>query len=178
MKAVGRSPLKLRYYGDPILRRQALEVRTFDASLRELADDMLEAMEREEGVGLAAPQVGLELRLLVALNMRESGDEEAEPVVVVNPEITERSHESWVLEEGCLSIPGIRGDVTRPMHIRLNYQDLDGNARTLEAEGMFARILQHEIDHLDGKLFIDYLSPADKTLIKPRLRNISKLNDD
>jgi peptide deformylase len=178
MRAVGNSVLKLRYYGDPILRRRALDVRAFDASLRKLADDMLEAMEREEGVGLAAPQVGLEVRLLVALNMREPGDEDAEPVVLLNPDITERSRETWVYEEGCLSIPGIRGDVTRPVRIRVNYQDLDGKAHTLEAEGMFARILQHEIDHLDGKLFIDYLSPADKTLIKPRLRNISKLNDD
>jgi peptide deformylase len=170
--------LKLRYYGDPILRRRAMEVRAFDQLLRDMAGDMLEAMDREEGVGLAAPQVGLDLRLLVALAMREPGDEEAEPVIVVNPEILERSHETWVFEEGCLSIPGIRGDVTRPERVRVRYQDLKGGEQTLEAEGMFARILQHEIDHLDGKLFIDYLSAADKVLIKPKLRSIAKLNDE
>ncbi|HEX6791327.1 MAG TPA: peptide deformylase [Candidatus Krumholzibacteria bacterium] len=170
--------LKLRYYGDPILRRRANDVRVFDETLVKTADDMLEAMEREEGVGLAAPQVGLDLRLLVALAMREPGDEDAEPVAMVNPEILDRSRDTWVYEEGCLSIPGIRGDVTRPLTIRVRYRDVKGNEHTLEAEGMFARILQHEIDHLDGKLFIDYLSTAEKTLIKTKLRNISKLNDD
>lgn len=170
--------LKLRYYGDPILRRPASDVRSFDASLREIVDEMLEAMEREEGVGLAAPQVGLDLRLLVALAMREPGDEEAEPVVLVNPEIVDRSKDSWVYEEGCLSIPGIRGDVTRPLTIKVRYLDLEGQERALEAEGMFARILQHEIDHLEGKLFIDYLSTAAKTLLKPKLRKIAKLNDE
>jgi peptide deformylase len=170
--------LKLRYYGDPILRRRALDVHTFDQSLGEMAGLMLEAMEREDGVGLAAPQVGLDLRLLVALAMREPGDEEAGPVLMVNPEILDRSHDTWIYEEGCLSIPGIRGDVTRPLKIKIRYQDLHGKEHTLETEGMFARILQHEIDHLDGKLFIDYLSPADKALIKPKLRNISKLNDE
>ena len=170
--------LKLRYYGDPILRRPASDVRVFDASLREIAEQMLEAMEREEGVGLAAPQVGLDMRLLVALQMREPGDETADPIVIVNPQILERSHDSWVYEEGCLSIPGIRGDVTRPLSIRLRYQDLDGKEHGMVAEGMFARILQHEIDHLDGKLFIDYLSPAEKALIKTKLRSIAKLNDE
>lgn len=170
--------LKLRYYGDPILRRRAMDVRTFDQSLAEVAAQMLEAMEREDGVGLAAPQVGLDLRLLVALAMREPGDEEAKPVIMVNPEILERSHDTWVYEEGCLSIPGIRGDVTRPLTIKVRYQDLQGKEHLAESEGMFARILQHEIDHLDGKLFIDYLSTADKALIRPKLRNISKLNDE
>jgi peptide deformylase len=170
--------LKLRYFGDPILRRRASEVRVFDASLRETAHEMLESMVREEGVGLAGPQVGLDMRILVALQMREPGDEEADPVVLVNPEILERSHDTWSYEEGCLSIPGIRGDVTRPLTIRVRYQDLEGTEHTFGAEGMFARILQHEIDHLDGKLFIDYLSPAEKALIKTKLRNITKLNDE
>jgi peptide deformylase len=170
--------LKLRFYGDPILRRRASDVSSFDASLRETADEMLDAMEREEGVGLAAPQVGLDLRLLVALAMREPGDEGAEPVVLVNPEILDRSKDSWVYEEGCLSIPGIRGDVTRPLTVKVRYQDLEGQERVLEAEGMFARILQHEIDHLEGKLFIDYLSMAEKTLLKPKLRKIANLNEE
>jgi len=169
--------LKLRFYGDPILRRRASDVRTFDTTLRELAAQMRDAMAREDGVGLAAPQVGLDLRLLVALAMREPGEEDADPVVMVNPEILERSHETWVFEEGCLSIPGIRGDVTRPERVRVRYQNLDGTEHVIDADEMFARILQHEIDHLNGKLFIDYLSPTDKMLIKPKLRGIAKLND-
>lgn len=175
---MGNSVLKLLFYGDPILRRRAADVATFDVSLGEIARDMLEAMVREDGVGLAGPQVGLDMRILTALAMREPGDEEAEAMVFVNPEILERSPDTWVYEEGCLSIPGIRGDVTRPLAIRVRYQDVDGKEHTLDAEGMFARILQHEIDHLNGKLFIDYLSPAEKTLIKPRLRSIAKLNDE
>jgi peptide deformylase len=170
--------LRLRYYGDPILRRRAADVLVFDDTLRDIADAMVDAMDREEGVGLAAPQVGIDLRLLVALAMREPGDEDAQPVVIVNPEILDRSHDTWVYEEGCLSIPGIRGDVTRPLKIRLRHRDLDGREHILETEGMFARILQHEIDHLEGKLFIDYLSPAEKALIKPKLRGIARLNDE
>jgi peptide deformylase len=83
-----------------------------------------------------------------------------------------------VYEEGCLSIPGIRGDITRPEKITVRYQDLDGATRTVEAEAMFGRILQHEIDHLEGKLFIDYLSAADKLLLRPRLRKIAALNEE
>jgi len=169
--------LKLRYYGDPILRSRAADVTTFDVSLREIGEEMVEAMVREDGVGLAGPQVGLDMRILVALAMQEPGDEDAEPMVFVNPEILERSKDTWVYEEGCLSIPGIRGDVTRPLTVRVRYRDLDGKEQTMDVEGMFARILQHEIDHLEGKLFIDYLSPAEKALIKPKLRGISKLNE-
>lgn len=166
--------LTLRYYGDPILRRRASDVATFDAELRARADAMLETMRREEGVGLAAPQVGLDMQLLIALRMADPDDDNADPIALVNPEIVDRSREIWVYEEGCLSIPGIRGDVTRPERVTIRYRDLDGVPRTLEAEGMFARVLQHEIDHLDGRLFIDYLSTAEKTLLKPRLKKLAE----
>jgi peptide deformylase len=143
-----------------------------------IASEMLEAMAREDGVGLAAPQVGLDLRLAGRARHARTRRRGSGSVIIVNPEIVERSHDTWVYEEGCLSIPGIRGDVTRTLTIRLRYQDLEGQGALADAEGMFARILQHEIDHLDGKLFIDYLSTAEKALIKPKLRNISKLNDE
>ena len=163
----------LRYYGDPILRRRAGDVARFDDALRAEAEAMVETMRRENGVGLAAPQVGLDKRLLVALNMETPDDGDAEAIAMVNPEIVERSRETWVFEEGCLSIPGIRGEVTRPAAVTVRFQDLDGETYTVEAEAMFARILQHEIDHLNGKLFVDYLSAAEKALIKPQLRKIA-----
>ena len=175
---MGTAGLKLRYYGDPILRRRAEEITVFDPPLRGVADAMVETMREAEGVGLAAPQVGIERRLLVALDMRTPDDDGAAPIAMVNPEITERSRETWVFEEGCLSIPGIRGDVTRPSQVKVRYRDVDGREHTIDAEGMFARILQHEIDHLDGKLFIDYLSLAEKTLIKTRLKKLAHSHDD
>jgi len=170
--------LNLRYYGDPILRRRASDVTAFDPELRAIVEDMVETMRREEGVGLAAPQVGFEMRLLVALQMETPEDSEADPIVMVNAEIVGRSPETWVFEEGCLSIPGIRGDVTRPLRVTIRYRDLDGVLQTLDADGMFARVLQHEIDHTEGRLFIDYLSTAEKALLKPRLKKLAdRLSD-
>jgi len=166
--------LTLRYYGDSILRRRAAEVRDFDAELRSLAEAMIETMYVEAGVGLAAPQVGVDKRVLVALQLTSPDDEDAAPMVMVNPEVTERSRDTWVMEEGCLSIPGIRGDVTRAERIRVRYQDVGGAEHVVDAEMMYARVVQHEIDHLDGRLFIDYLSPATKVLLKPRLKKLAE----
>ena len=168
--------LLLRYYGDPILRGRAREIEVFDERLVELGDAMIETMYRERGIGLAGPQVGLDQRILVALQMVDMDDENPEPLVVVNPVVLTRSSETWVLEEGCLSIPGINGDVTRATTMTMRYQDTAGEEHTIGATGMFARILLHEIDHLDGRLFIDYLSPAKKSLIKPRLKEIAAGN--
>ena len=166
--------LQLRYYGDPILRKRASEVHDFDPQLRAEAEAMIDTMYEAAGVGLAGPQVGLEKRLLVALQMEDPDDNEAEPIVMVNPEILERSPENWVFEEGCLSIPGIRGEVTRPERVRVRYQDVDGRSHEIEVDDMFARVIQHEIDHLDGKLFIDYLSMGERTLLKPKLKKIAE----
>lgn len=165
--------LTLRFYGDPILRRRMPDVEAFGPGLRAEAEAMIETMERESGVGLAAPQVGLEKRLLVALQMTSPDDDDASPIAMANPEVVSRSRETWIFEEGCLSIPGIRGDVTRPDRIEVRYRDVDGGEHTITVEGMFARVLQHEIDHLDGRLFIDYLSPGEKELLKPKLRKIA-----
>lgn len=166
--------LSLRYYGDPILREQVPPVETFDATLAEEASAMIETMVRERGIGLAGPQVGLRKRLIIALQMKDPEDDTAEPLVLVNPEVLERSRETWVFEEGCLSIPGVNGEVTRALTATVRYQDVEGAEHTVEAEGMFARILLHEIDHLNGRLFIDYLSPATKSLLKPKLRAIAE----
>jgi peptide deformylase len=166
--------LQLRYYGDPILRKRASDVREFDDDLREFAQAMIETMRRESGVGLAATQVGVEKRVLVALQMENPEDSDAAEIVMVNPEILDRSPDTWIYEEGCLSIPGIRGDVTRPEAIRVRYQDLHGKSHVIDVDAMFARVLQHEIDHLDGKLFIDYLSTGEKTLLKTRLKKIAE----
>jgi peptide deformylase len=168
--------LRMRYYGDPILRATAKPVEAFDDELAEQTAAMVETMYRERGIGLAGPQVGLGKRMIVALMMKDAEDAEAEPLVLVNPEVIERSRETWVLEEGCLSIPGVNGEVTRAFTATVRYQSVDGVEHTVEAEGMFARILLHEVDHLDGRLFIDYLSPAKKSLVKTRLKEIAAGN--
>jgi len=165
--------LQLRFYGDRILRKVCDPVTVFDADLRAFAEAMIETMFREQGIGLAGPQVGVRKRVIVALRMRDPEDAEAQPVALVNPKVTNRSQETWIFEEGCLSLPGIRGEVMRAERATVRYQDLEGEAQELEAEGMFARILLHEIDHLDGRLFIDYLSAAKKSLLKPKLREIA-----
>lgn len=165
--------LELRYYGDPILREKCAPVEQFDRELAEVAQAMVDTMFRERGIGLAAPQVGMTKRLIVALQMKDSDDADAEPLVLVNPRVLERSKSTWEFEEGCLSIPGVVGRVVRSQEATVAYQDVEGNELTVEASGMFARILLHEIDHLDGRLFVDYLSSAQKSLIKPELKRIA-----
>lgn len=164
--------LELRIYGDPILRKRAAEVELFDEELENLAGAMIRTMIAERGIGLAAPQVGVGIRLIVALRMRNMDDTSAPPLVLVNPEVTALSSETWSYEEGCLSLPGISAAVIRPNEVEVAYQDLAGLRRTVTAEGIFGRILLHEIDHLDGRLFIDYLSSANKSLAKSRLKNL------
>jgi peptide deformylase len=170
---VNEVELTLRYYGDSVLRARAVPVETFDDELREFATAMAETMRRERGIGLAAPQVGERKRVIVAMQMTSTDDDFAEPIALVNPKVLERSQETWVFEEGCLSLPGIVGDIMRSETISVRYDDVEGNEHTVTAKGMFARILLHEIDHLDGRLFIDYLSPAKKSLLKPRLKEIA-----
>lgn len=152
--------LPIRYYGDPVLRQPARTVKNFDGELVGLAQDMIETMHDDNGVGLAAPQVGVPLRMFVASEYRY--DEEGEPElqadhVLVNPKIVEREG-SQLVQEGCLSIPGIYvDDMERNARVKLRYQDLSGDEREVESRGHFAQILQHETDHLDGILFFDRL---------------------
>lgn len=164
--------LELRIYPDPILRETAKPVEVFDDALAELAAGMIETMHRERGIGLAAPQVGVGRRVIVALQMQNSEDVDAAPLVLVNPKVITTSKDTWELEEGCLSIPGVVAPVIRSMTIQAEYQDLDGAPHLLTATDMFARVLLHEIDHLNGRLFIDYLSSANKSLVKTKLKDL------
>lgn len=165
--------LQLRIYPDPILRNKAETITDFNDALREFAAAMLETMDRERGIGLAAPQVGDSRRLIVALQMQDPEDNEAEPLVLVNPRVLSEGGDLWTYEEGCLSIPGVSAPVNRRFEIEVEYQDLDGEAHTVRAHGMFARVLLHEIDHLNGRLFIDYLSTAQKSMVKKQLKDLA-----
>jgi peptide deformylase len=166
--------LNLRCYGDSVLRQTAEPVEAFDDELRAFAEAMIATMRRENGIGLAAPQVGAGRRVIVALRMNDVDDIDAPAVALVNPKVISRSKETWSFEEGCLSIPGISAPVIRSREVEVEYEDLEGNTQRIRDDGIFGRILLHEIDHLDGVLFIDYLSSANKSLIKPRLKKISQ----
>ena len=156
--------LKVRRYGDPVLRRRAVPIDAVTPELRRLVDDMTDTMYDEVGIGLAAPQVGHSVRLLVV------GDEEGRGVqVLVNPVITE-SGGSVTAEEGCLSLPGIFADVTRAQWVKLEARDLEGRPIAITARGLRSRVFQHEIDHLDGVLFIDRLDPVTRDRIKRRIK--------
>jgi peptide deformylase len=136
---------------------------------------MFETMYDEPGIGLAAPQVGVSRRLVViaAVPDDEDGDNVGPPMTLVNPQITWSSSEEVSYEEGCLSVPGITESVDRPRVIRFRWTDLDGEAHEREAEGLLARVVQHEIDHLDGILFVDRLSLLKRQLIRKKLREIA-----
>jgi peptide deformylase len=135
--------------------------------LRTLMDDMLETMYRAPGIGLAAPQVGVEKRIVVVDISREEG--ERQPMRLVNPELIWASDDSVAMEEGCLSLPEQFAEVKRPSAVRMRYLDEQGEAREIEADGMLARCLQHEVDHLDGILFVDHLSPLRRNMILRKL---------
>lgn len=161
----------IRLYGDPVLRRKAHPIETIDGGVRALAEDMVETMYEADGVGLAAPQIGLSVRMLVA--DADHAEDRSTARVFINPEIVERDGE-WKFEEGCLSIPGIRAEIVRPERIVVRYLDLDGVEHTEEMHELWARVLQHEVDHLDGKLFIDYLSPIKKSLLRKTLKELEE----
>jgi len=148
--------------GDPVLRTEADPVEVFDEELRTLVRDMFETMYLAEGIGLAAPQVGISRRVLVVDLRRE--DQPDRRVALVNPKIVWASGETDKQPEGCLSIPGLEEVVERPWAVRIEGFDPEGNEIVVEAEELFARALQHEIDHLDGVLFLDRVSPLTRKL--------------
>lgn len=156
--------LRVRKYGDPVLRRRALPVGDVTPDVRKLIADMTETMYDEVGIGLAAPQVGVSLRLIVV------GDEDARGVrALLNPVIVEQGGEATA-EEGCLSIPGIFAPVTRAAWVKLEARDAEGEPVAIAARGLRARVLQHELDHLDGVLFIDRLDPVARDRIKRKIK--------
>ena len=161
--------LVLRYYGDPVLRKKADPVVEFDAGLAAFVEGMFECMYREAGLGLAAPQVGRSRRVFV-VDVAEEGQERVRRAFV-NPVIVEQEGK-MVGEEGCLSIPGLRSDVKRAARVIVEARDEHGEPFRIEAEGLLARALQHETDHLDGILFIDRLSTIQRKLLEGKLRKI------
>ncbi len=155
--------LNIKVFPDPVLRKEAAGVDVFDEELKELVEDMKETMYARSGIGLAAPQVGV-LKRVIVVDV-EQVDGEPSPIVLVNPEIQEAK--GWIeLEEGCLSVPGIREKVKRRRFVHVKAWTEHGEPVEIKGEGLLAVVLQHEIDHLDGILFIDRLSPAKKKLVK------------
>jgi peptide deformylase len=156
--------LKILEFPDPKLRTKATPVEAVDDALRALIADMLETMYAAPGIGLAATQVDVHKRLLVA----DVSPDQSEPYAFINPEILEKDG-VIVSDEGCLSVPGYYEEVERAEHIRLRFLDGNGDEQEMEAEGLLAVCIQHEIDHLDGKLFVDYLSEAKRQRIRKKL---------
>ena len=163
--------LGIRIYGDEVLRCKSEVVEDFDDRFGELIEKMVETMLVEDGVGLAAPQVGVSRRLAVVNSDPQNPDA---LLTLVNPRILSCSDETDCVEEGCLSVPGVRGKVERPILIEVEYQDARGDKHCVRVDGLISRIIQHEIDHLNGVLFVDRLSFGRKTLVKGKLRDLSR----
>ncbi len=154
---------------DPKLKIKARRVETFDDELRKLLDDMVETMYAAKGIGLAAPQIGVPLRAIVMDLARD--EEEASPRKFLNPEIVWESEEEVPCEEGCLSVPGQYAEVTRPAQCRVRYQDENGVRHEIDCDGLLAVCIQHEMDHLEGVLFVDHLSTLKRNMM---LRKVAK----
>jgi len=171
-------------YGDPVLRKITLEIdKSYD--VKKLSEDMYETMYNAKGVGLAAPQIGLNLRMFVVDGrpFNEGEDMKGRDIdpslidfkkVFINAEILEEDGDDWAFEEGCLSIPDVREDIYRPEYVTIRYFDTDWNEHIEEHEGLAARIIQHEYDHIDGILFTDHLNPVKKRMLKNKLAKITK----
>src|ERR1700722_12570615 len=158
------SRYSIRLYGDPVLRQRTPDVEDIDGSLKRLADDMVQTMYEAPGVGLAAPQVGVQKRIFVY----DTGDGDG-PVTIVNPVLADARGE-WTFDEGCLSIPGLSWPIVRPKEVHLTGLDLDGNEVSVEADEYLARIFQHEVDHLDGVLLVQRLDEDQRKEAKRILR--------
>lgn len=178
--------LKIVHYNDPILRKKGAPVTAFNAALRKLAAEMTEAMHAAEGIGLAAQQVGHAIQLCVIdlrpaeAKFRWSYDgarlplELFMPLAVVNPEVQAVPEPETVYEEGCLSFPQIRGDIYRPDEITVKFKDVTGHAHVLQCDGLLSRCVQHEVDHINGVLFIDRMEKDVLALLEPELKALRK----
>ena len=165
-------------YGDPVLRKAGKEITKDFPDLEKLIEDMYETMERAKGVGLAAPQVNKSIRLFV-IDSKKMYDDEKEKnegirEVFINARMMDETGEEWAYEEGCLSIPQIREEVMRQPSIKIKYYDREFKMHQREFTGLTARVIQHEYDHIEGKLFIDHIKPLKRSLLKGRLEKISK----
>ncbi|MDR2282005.1 MAG: peptide deformylase [Sphingobacterium sp.] len=167
-------------YGDPVLRKKTEEIDEDYPQLKELIDNMFETMYTAHGVGLAAPQIGLPIRLFVIDGSPFAEDEDGDTDlkdfkrVFINPIIVKEYGEKWAFNEGCLSIPDINEEVMRPSNVVINYLDENFEEKEEDLAGLAARIVQHEYDHIEGKLFVDKLGPLKKTMLKSKLDQISK----
>ena len=162
--------IEIRTYGDSVLRRTADPITEIGSETKQIAEKMVEAMLRANGIGIAAPQIGVSKRIIVL-------DLDGKFHVLINPEIIETSQESEEIIEGCLSIPGVDAEITRKLRTHLRGVTLDEETIDIEGEGLMARAIQHEIDHLNGVLFIDYLSPARRRSLLKEYRRKQKDKD-
>lgn len=170
------SLLPIKIYGEEILRKKAEPIATITPELVQLAQDMLETMYDAPGIGLAAPQIGKNIRLVVVDITREDDDVRA-PMILFNPEIEPEEGENSVVpyEEGCLSVPDVYADVLRPERIRIRFQNEKGEIVEMRnVDGLLSRCFQHEVDHLNGVLFVDKISASDRALNQSRLRKMAK----
>lgn len=158
---------------DPRLKKVAKPVDDLSDDLRLLADDMLSTMYEAPGIGLAAPQIGVLDRLIVLDCVKEEG-EKSRPLVMFNPKVVASSDDLNTYEEGCLSLPDLYADVTRPKVVDVEWMDRDGNARSETFDGLWATCVQHEVDHLDGKLFIDYLKPLRRQMMTRKMTKLKR----
>lgn len=180
--------LRVTQFGEPILRQKGKPVEAFDDSLKSLAESMVETMYVEEGIGLAAQQIGKPLQLCVVdVNFQEGPPpfyylldgktpplDLIMPLVLANPEVAPQGEEVEAYEEGCLSFPEIRAQVDRVRRIEVSYQDLQGHPHHLECDGIFARVILHEVDHLNGVLFIDHLHPKELKKIESKVKKLKR----
>lgn len=179
-------PLTIVHYNDPVLRQKGTRVSAFDAELKRLAAEMTAAMHTAHGIGLAAHQIGRAIQLCV-VDLRETDDdfdwefdgarpplELFMPLTLVNPAVTTEPGPTFVVEEGCLSFPEIRGDVERPDEVTVKFKDVDGLPHTLRCNGLFSRCIQHEVDHLNGILFIERMERDVLAAIEPDLKALKK----
>lgn len=163
-------------FGDPVLRKKAVDIEKNSIDVKELAQDMFETMDAANGIGIAAPQIGKSLRIFVVdgTKLEDEEDMESFKKIFINPQILDETGEKWKFEEGCLSIPEIREDVSRHEEVTIRYFDENWVEHEDTFDGMKARIIQHEYDHIEGILFTDHISPLKKRIIKGKLANISK----
>ena len=165
--------LKLYEYPHPVLKQKAVKVETVDDELRRFLDDMLETMYEEDGVGLAAPQVGGSKRIVV-IDVHNGEEGEHSPLFLINPEIIEHTEEKMINEEGCLSVPDQRAEVERYAGVKVRYIDYHGKEQEVVGDGLLAICLQHELDHLDGVLYIDRLSRLKRQMLVKKLNKYYK----
>jgi len=179
--------LRLRYFGDPVLRQSGRKIEKFDDQLATLSQEMIEVMRESDGIGLAAQQVGIaeqfcvmdvpehpEYPILCVLDGKALSPSLLMPMSLANPVVSPLPSDEYYYEEGCLSFPGINADVARPEKISVSYQDMDGVAHTLECDGLLARCIQHEVDHLNGVLFIDRMEKETYAEIKKEVQSLKK----